>query len=182
MVYMHVICKDIIPVEREDILLAKDKNGNWLHKKWCQLPYYDKIGCPSFNKCEKEPLIYDIYEEPFIFVCMKLDYKKYLDEMRTQFPKWSERKLKIPYLWQKSKRKQINELCDSIIIDYEVKHSIYGLDYMIRPEINGVFVIASLLRLGLDIQIKPIDHVYMVNLIGKLKDGDRQKIIGEFFT
>lgn len=178
---MKVLDIQIIPVERKDIVLAIDRNGNWLHKDWCQLPYYEKEGCPTVEKCKNEPLIYDVYEEPFIFVCMKLDYMKYLLDMRKQFPEWSNRKLKIPYLWQKSKRKQINEICTKLIIRYEVEYQIYGLEYMFRPEINGVFVIASLLRLGLDIQVKPVDHVYIVNLIGKLKSEDRQKKIGEYF-
>ena len=181
MVDMKVLDINIIPVERKDIVLAMDRKGNWLHKDWCQLPYYDKWGCPTFDKCRDESLIYDVYEEPFIFVCMKLNYRKYLDDMREQFKDWSERKLKIPYLWQKSKRKQINEICDKLIIEYETEYSIYGLDYMVRPEINGVFVIASLLRLGLDIQVKPIDHVYIVNLIGKAISDERQKKIGEYF-
>jgi len=181
MVNMEVLDIHIIPVERKQIILARDRKGNWLHKDWCQLNYYEKEGCPTYNKCKDEPLIYDVYEEPFIFVCMKLDYKKYLDDMKKQFKDWSNRKLKIPYLWQKSKRKQINEMCNKLIIEYEVEYSIFGLKYMIRPEINGVFVIASLLRLGLDIQVKPIDHVYIVNLIGKLKSKNRQKKIGEYF-
>jgi len=101
--------------------------------------------------------------------------------MSKQFPSWSKRKLKIPYLWQKSKRKQINEICSKLIIKYESEYSIFGLDYTFRPEINGVFVIASLLRLGLDIQIKPIDHLWIVNLIGKVIGGKKQKKIGEYF-
>ena len=181
MVNMEVLDIQIIPVEREQIILARDRKGNWLHKDWCLLTYYEKEGCPTYNKCKDEPLIYDVYEEPFIFVCMKLDYKRYLEDMKKQFKNWSDRKLKIPYLWQKSKRKQINEMCDKLIMEYEVEYSIYGLEYMIRPEINGVFVIASLLRLGLDIQVKPIDHVYIVNLIGKTISNERQGKIGEYF-
>ena len=181
MVSMEVLDIKIIPVERKDIVLAIDRKGNWLHKEWCKLKYYEKEGCPNVNVCMREPLIYDYYEEPFTFVCMKLNYKKYLEDMSKQFPSWSKRKLKIPYLWQKSKRKQINEICSKLIIKYESEYSIFGLDYTFRPEINGVFVIASLLRLGLDIQIKPIDHLWIVNLIGKVIGGKKQKKIGEYF-
>jgi len=85
MVDMKVLDIHIIPVERKDIVLAMDRKGNWLHKKWCQLTYYEKEGCPTFDKCKDEPLIYDVYEEPFTFVCMKLNYKKYLEDMRKQF-------------------------------------------------------------------------------------------------
>jgi len=182
MVNMEVLDIKIIPVKREQIVLAIDRKGNWLHKNWCQLQYYEKEGCPTFEKCKNEPLIYDRFEEPFILVCMKLDYKKYLDDMRIQFPNWSERKLRIPYLFQKSKRKQINEICDKLILEYEKEYSIYGLEHTIRPEINGVFVIATLLRLGLDIQIKPIDHLYQVSLIGKSLSDYRQGKIGEYFN
>lgn len=182
MVNMEVLDIQIIPVEREQIILAIDKDGNWLHKNWCQLPYHDKEGCPTYERCKDDPLIYDIFEEPFILVCMKLDYKGYLRIMRKQFPSWSERKLRIPYLWQKSKRKQINDICDKLIIEYEKEYSIYGLEHTFRPEVNGVFVIATLLRLGLDIQIRPTDHLWQVSLIGKSLSDSRQGKIGEYFN
>lgn len=181
MVDMKILDVEILPVERKDIVLAIDRNGNWLHKDWCRLRYYDKEGCPNVNICMNKPLIYDYYDDPFIFVCMKLDYKRYLSDMRKQFPDWSNRKLRIPYLWQKSKRKKLNEITEKLIIEYEDDYKIFGLDYTFRPEINGVFVIASLLKLGLNIQIKPVDHLWIVNLIGKVIGGKRQKKIGEYF-
>ena len=54
MVNMEVLDIHIIPVERKDIVLAMDRKGNWLHKDWCQLKYYEKEGCPTFDKCKDD--------------------------------------------------------------------------------------------------------------------------------
>ena len=40
---------------------------------------------------------------------------------------------------------------------------------------------ATLLRLGLDIHIKPTDHLWQVSLIGKSLSDSRQGKIGEYF-
>ena len=57
---------------------------------------------------------------------------------------------------------------------------IYGLNYMIRPEQYGVFVIATMIKLGYEIEAKPKDIVWKINLIGKEEFNPRQKKLGEY--
>ncbi len=167
-------------IKLSDIVFAKDRNGNWLHKKWCCLQYYDKIdGCPRFDKCENEKLLLEIAEEPFFIIGAKCNYKKYLEDMRERFWDWSDRKLRIPYLWETRINNLIEKRCFNFIKDAE-RNKIFDLFYMNRPEIHGVFVIATMLRLGYEIELKPKNIVWKIYLIGKRKGGLIEKSLLEY--
>ena len=172
-------------VSKDDIVLARDRNGNWLHLNWCRLKYYDKFeGCP--NDCDTSFIFDELLDEPYILVGAKCDYEKYLETMRDKFTNpftnvqtWSERKIRIPYLWQKNIDRVLREKTKEVILDYEDK-GVYGLDYMTRPEQYGDFVIATMLRLGYEIELKPEKILWKINLVGKSLSGTRQKKMGEY--
>lgn len=165
-------------VDKDEIVLARDLNGNWLHLEWCRLKYYEKKeGCP--NNCDNSFIFDELYKAPYILVGAKCDFKKYLQDMRKQFDSWSERKIRIPYLWQRNIDKRLREKTENIIMKYEAM-GIYGLNYMVRPEQHGIFVIATMIKLGYEIETKPKDIVWKINLIGKEDYNPRQKKLGEY--
>jgi len=180
MVEMKIIEIVVREIEVNDIVFCRDRKGNWLHKNWCALPYYDKFGCPNLDRCKNEPLLLDEYDEPFIIIGFKCDYFDYLDKMRTSFPDWSERKIRIPYLWQKRIDRLLQEKTKEVIYDYN-KKGVFDLSYMKRPEINGVFVIATMIRLGYEIELKPKKIIWKIYLVGRRIKGNIQKNIMEFF-
>lgn len=186
MVKMEIIKFIVHEVSKDDIVLARDRKGNWLHLNWCRLQYYDKFeGCP--NNCDTSFIFDELLGDPYILVGAKCDYEKYLADMRYRFTNpitdvctWSERKLRIPYLWQSNIDRLLREKTKEVILDYEDK-GIYGLDYMTRPEQYGVFVIATMIRLGYEIELKPEKILWKINLVGKVLSGNRQKKMGEYF-
>ncbi len=181
MVEMKVIDVVVKQINKSDIVFAKDRKGNWLHKNWCCLQYYEKFdGCPNVEKCMDEDLLENIADEPFIIVGFKCDYLNYLKIMRKTFPDWSERKIRIPYLWERRINKKLERKCNEVINYYARALGKFDLFYMNRPEIHGVFVIATMLRLGYEIELKPRNIVWKIYLIGKRKKGMIQKNVWEY--
>ena len=179
MVNMDIIKFVVKEVFKEDIIEARDRKGNWLHLNWCRLQYYDKFeGCPK--NCDNSFIYDELIGSPYIIVGAKCDYKKYLDEMRTKFDDWSERKLRIPYLWQHRINRLLIEKTNEVILEYE-NRNIFDLTYLDVPEKHGVFVIATMLRLGYEIELKPINIVWKINLLGKQLTGNVQKKVTEYF-
>lgn len=172
MVEMKILDKVIREVSLNDIILCKDRKGNWLHKDWCRLSYYEKDrGCPRFYKdCMKIiKTIFDVGIEPFIIVGYKFDFKKYIDDMRNLHPDWSIRKLKTVIYYQNRIKNIVDQETKNVIYKYVV-NGYSNLDFTDKPEIYGVFIIAMMLRMGYEIELKPENILWRINLIYKRKD------------
>lgn len=158
---------DVVEMElKEDqIIKAIDKEGNWLHHKWCKLPYNEKDeGCINFNKC-KEMVTFDKFSnEPYILNAMKWNYKKYIRDMKKRHPSWSLRQLGNIWYYQIHCRRLLGEASNRMQYNYMWKRN-KTLKVMTSPEVNGINVLATMLRLGLDIEVKPINYVWFVHIL-----------------
>lgn len=167
MVKMEIIDSIIKNISKEDIILCKDRKGNWLHKEWCRLPYYDKgFGCPRFYKeCMYiKDTIFDVGIEPFIIVGLKYNFKKYINDMKELHPDWSLRKLKTVIYYQNLINKELKNLTMDTIHNLILK-GYKNLDYTDKPEIYGIFIIAMMIRMGYEIELKPENILWKINLI-----------------
>jgi len=149
------------------IVEAKDLDGNWLHHKWCKLPYNQyKDGCRNYDVC-KEMKTYDLFSKPpYILSAMKFDYEQYIRDMMELHPNWSYRQLGNIWYYQKHCRKVLKENSLSIKGNYYWKRFI-GLGIMYSPEVNGINVLATMLRLGYEIERMPKKYVWFINLLYK---------------
>jgi len=172
MVKMDIIDLIIKHISKEDIILCKDIKGNWLHKDWCQLEYYENIyGCPRFHReCMYiNDTIFDVGVEPFIIVGLKCNFKKYIEDMKELHPDWSLRKLKTVIYYQKNINKELKDLTIEKIKSLILK-GYKNLDYMDKPEIYGIFIIAMMIKMGYEIELKPKNILWKINLIYGRKD------------
>ena len=160
---------DVVEIELTDkqIIKAIDKDGNWLHHNWCRLPYNEKDeGCINYNKC-KHLITFDKFSiEPYVLNAMKWNYKKYIRDMKKLHSNWSLRQLGNIWYYQIHCRRLLGEQSNRIMSDYLWKNGL-NLQVMTSPEVNGINVLATLLRLGYKIERIPKNYVWFVHVLFK---------------
>ena len=158
---------DVVEIElkTKQIIKAIDKDGNWLHHKWCRLPYNEKDnGCINIDKC-KEMVTFDKFsKELYVLNAMKWNYKKYIRDMKKLHPNWSYRQLGNIWYYQKHCRKLLGEKSDRIKYNYMWNKGL-TLKVMTSPEVNGINVLATLLRLKIKIERIPKNYVWFVHIL-----------------
>ena len=162
---------DVVEMEltEDQIIKAIDKDGNWLHHKWCKLPYNEKVnGCRNFNICKDMVTFNKFSKEPYILNAMKWNYKKYIRDMKKLHPSWSYRQLGNIWYYQIHCRRLLGEKSNRI--KYNLMWSRKWMDglslqVMTSPEVNGVNVLATLLRLGYKIERIPKNYVWFVHIL-----------------
>lgn len=151
---------------------------------WCTLPYPDhKNGCPNYNKnplCPPNTKIMEKHLENYrvfylIYAIFNIfEYKNY---MLKKHPDWSDRKAKCLLYWQKS----IKKLLKKYILDLFLNNNDYSFylfnsgsggkmnnfkqEKIYSMEAAGINVIQTLINNGIEIEVKPIKIIHIVNLL-----------------
>lgn len=138
---------------------------------WCQLPYPGhKHGCPNYNKSKfcppHSPNFFNKinhYHQLFLVIA-HFDFKEYKKRMNLIHPEWSDRQLRNVLYWQSQVKKRlkmyINPLNPDLILGCGSGLGTYSMESV------QIDVIKTLKNLQIDIDVKPIDSVKLVCLIG----------------
>jgi len=152
----------------------------------CNCNYYDKNGCPNYNKDYFKPyvkgfeyispcpphahMIDQIAECPWTLVCAVCDFKQYLDDMKEKHKNWSDRQLRNVLYWQGSVKARLRKKTEEAISEDTTKI------YFDRPEAHGVNVFQTMKYLGYELEFRPKKTLYMINLIACKKGNKRQRL------
>lgn len=135
--------------------------------QWCQLPYPGHPrGCPNYGKrgvCPPfAPAVTDFFnlQKRHWFLITEFPFGQYLEQMRDKHPSWSERRLRCLLYWQGHVRKIQYQQIDKF--RSQSPDTVFSL----LPEAMGINVILTLIRFGVDIEVKPQKKVLKVALVG----------------
>ena len=148
--------------------------------KWCQLPYPNhRKGCPNYGKnplcpplLSQDPKILDKWDE-FVLIYAVLDFKTYLEQMKTLHPEWSERQLRNPLYWQGSVKKHLRHAVVRECLNYREPFDFLGAGsgFKNKPSIEAIGVnVMEMYKLnGIDFETKPETKVVMSCLVMRKK-------------
>lgn len=137
-------------------------------REWCKLPYPNHPnGCPNFNKnpdcpptCKFISDFIDLTKKVY-FVIVKFDLQKHIISMMQKHPDWSCNQAKCCLYYQNTLRKALK---DKILYTFSIKE----FNYTLVPEAMGVNVMLTLRNIRYDFEIKPVNFVNKVALIGHI--------------
>jgi hypothetical protein len=131
-------------------------------KAWCELPYPGhKKGGPNYGKGCPLPRVnkFSDLSKPHWFAIIKFDLKGHVEKMKNKHPDWSDRQNRCVLYWQNGVRSKLNKICQEFIGNKD-------LIYHKIPEAMGVNVILTMKKLNIPIEIKPVNTVHKITLIG----------------
>lgn len=142
---------------------------------WCKLPYEGhKQGCPNYGKSECPPYTKLFNPAPyhkFLLVYAEFDFKTYKQEMKKLHPEWTEKQCGNLLYWQGSIKKMLKDY-----IREKNKSGMYvlgcgsGFSLEFQREVPsmeavGIYVYGTLMKNGMDFEIKPKNKVVLVCLL-----------------
>lgn len=148
-----------------------DLRLNLKARDWCRLPYPDHAhGCPNFNHkptCPSQvPLLFDYFDlsQPLYLLAIQFNLAAHVARMLKSNPGWSDRQARCVLYWQGHVNKELAETASTVCAS--LVQSGRKCIYTTCPEAMGVNVIATALRCGVPIKVKPTDTVYKIAFIG----------------
>ncbi len=151
---------------------------------WCTLPYPGhKLGCPNYNKNPLCPPYAKFMENHlnnfsvFYLIFAIFDISEYKTRMLEKHPNWSDRKARCLLYWQNSVKKMLrnyiveiysNNLdCNLYLFCSGSGEKIHNVrqENIYSMEAAGINVIKTLRNNDIDIEVKPIKFVHLVNLL-----------------
>lgn len=125
-------------------------------------------GCPNYGKkpgCPPQaPLLGDLLDlgRPIWCVWNAFDFGAHVERMKAKHPEWSARQLACCLYWQGAARKQLQEG-----IDYLLARVPPTANLVVKcPEACGVNVMATMKKLGVELEWPPKTVAYQVALVG----------------
>jgi len=178
-----MIIKEITNIK---ILRVSRNSVIFTHKThiWCTLPYPNhRNGCPNYNKNPLCPPNTRIFEDQlenynyFYLIYAIFNIFEYKTYMLKKHPDWSDRKARCLLYWQKSIKKLLKKYIQDIYLnnnDYSFylfssgsggKIDNIKQERIYSMEAAGINVIQTLINNGIEIEVKPIKIIHIVNLM-----------------
>ena len=134
----------------------------------CRRPYPGHAkGCPNYGmrlSCPPQAQLYTALVDtsrPVTALWARLNFHKYLQEMKLKHPTWSDRQLRNPLYWQGTVRSHLLHYWQSYRLG--VPSTWF---FTLIPEAHGVHVFKTMKTGGLVLEKKPTYYVYKVALVG----------------
>ena len=139
-------------------------------KAWCELEYPGhKKGCPNYSKCSELPDLEDYFDltRNHWFCIQEFNLAAHVEKMKQKHPEWSERQCRCVLYWQNGVRNELSDKSRSFIKTMKTTYSVNGdLRFHLIPEAMGLNVMMTMRKIGQPIEIKPVNIVRKISLIG----------------